>query len=390
MGGKWPGVNAVSETSIEITFSYRGVRCRERIKLQPTPANLKRVAQHRAAVLEAIALGTFDYTVTFPDSARARMFAERLGQVETVEDYLCAWFDQQSLTLKASTLHDYRMTIFNHLIPAFGSMRLSDLKRPVIRNWCNTLTAGNKRIANMLSPLRIALNDAVDDEMIESNPLHDWTYRRKTAPRRVDDVDPLSPSEQASVLANLEGAARNLVQFAFWTGLRTSELIALEWKDIDWIRSVVMINKAKTAHAKEPETPKTRAGAREVKLLPMALQALEAQKVHTLEHPSGLIWLNPYSNQPWKGPNGIRKSIWLPALERAGVRYRRPYQTRHTYASMMLSAGEAPMWVAAQMGHADWTMIARVYGRWLPDASPQAGLKANATFGRNALVADSS
>lgn len=58
------------------------------------------------------------------------------------------------------------------------------------------------------------------------------------------------------------------------------------------------------------------------------------------------------------------------------MRYRRPYQTRHTYASMMLSAGEHPMWVAQQMGHSDWTMIARIYGRWMPSADYNAGEKA--------------
>lgn len=48
---------------------------------------------------------------------------------------------------------------------------------------------------------------------------------------------------------------------------------------------------------------------------------------------------------------------------------------------MMLSAGESPLWVAKQMGHSDWTMIARVYGRWIPDAVPDAGEKAVRVFG---------
>ena len=48
---------------------------------------------------------------------------------------------------------------------------------------------------------------------------------------------------------------------------------------------------------------------------------------------------------------------------------------------MMLSAGEHPMWVAKQMGHVDWTMIARVYGRWMPDADQTAGSKAESVFG---------
>jgi integrase len=57
------------------------------------------------------------------------------------------------------------------------------------------------------------------------------------------------------------------------------------------------------------------------------------------------------------------------------VRYRYPYQTRHTYASMLLTAGEDPMWVARQMGHSDWGMIRKVYARWLPDINPNAGAK---------------
>lgn len=60
------------------------------------------------------------------------------------------------------------------------------------------------------------------------------------------------------------------------------------------------------------------------------------------------------------------------------VRY--PYQTRHTYASMMLSAGENPMWVAQQMGHSDWAMIRRVYGRWMPDENDLSGGAAVSKF----------
>lgn len=47
---------------------------------------------------------------------------------------------------------------------------------------------------------------------------------------------------------------------------------------------------------------------------------------------------------------------------------------------MMLSAGEHPMWVPKQMGHTDWTMIARVYGSWMPHAETDSGAKAEAIF----------
>lgn len=47
-------------------------------------------------------------------------------------------------------------------------------------------------------------------------------------------------------------------------------------------------------------------------------------------------------------------------------------QARHTYASMVLSADEHPIWVAKQMGHTDRTMIANIYGRWMPSTADKA------------------
>ena len=386
MGRKLTGVRAVSETTIEIAFTYRGVRCRERLKLKPTPANLKAASRHREAILDAIAHGTFDYSVTFPDSPRAILFSLQPGRAITIKEYLDGWLKQISDQLKTSTWNDYRKTINNHLIPAFGHIHLSELKRTHIREWASDLEVSNKRIANLLSPLRVALQEAVDDELIESNPLYGWTYKRRLPPKSTDDIDPFTPDEQIAIMDKLVGQGRNLIQFAFWTGLRTSELVALEWGDIDWPRGMVRISRAHTQAAHEAETTKTRAGVRDVKLLPLALDALKTQKQHSMLHPSERVFLNPRTGEPWTGDQPIRRTLWTHALKRAGVRYRRPYQTRHTYASMMLSAGESPLWVAQQMGHSDWTMIARVYGRWIPDADPNAGDKAVEIFGTNSNI----
>jgi integrase len=69
-------------------------------------------------------------------------------------------------------------------------------------------------------------------------------------------------------------------------------------------------------------------------------------------------------------------------MKLAKVKYRNPYQTRHTYASMMLTAGESDRWVAAQMGHTDTGMINRIYGKWIVDAQPDAGSKAVELFAK--------
>lgn len=378
MGRDGAGVRAISATSIEITFTYRGVRCRERLRLVPTPVNLKRAERHRAAILHAIERDQFDYAVTFPDSSRRFVFSEQRGQGRSVADYLDKWVEAEAKRLKTSTADDYRKSV-NILIAQFGKIALPALRRLEIREWCASLACSNKRLSNLQSVLRTALQQAVDDGLIEQNPLYGWKYERKEAPKRDDDVDPFTASEQVAIIEKLEGQARNLVQFAFWSGLRTSELVALEWGDVDWQRGVVRVSRAKTQAAGEHEDTKTRAGRREVKLLGPALAALNSQKAFTFLAGKE-VFHNPRTGVPWAGDQPIRKTMWEPALRRAGVRYRRPYQTRHTYASMMLTAGESPMWVAQQMGHADWGMIRRIYGRWIPDAVPDAGNKAERMF----------
>jgi len=230
------------------------------------------------------------------------------------------------------------------------------------------------------SVLRIALQDALDDELIDVNPLYGWTFARKEAPKPEDDVDPFDAEEQSAILdACRDPQHKNLFQFAFWSGLRTSELVALDWGDIDWRRGFVRVSRALTQVSDEAEQPKTRRGKRDVKLLQPAIEALIAQKPFSFMA-GDAVFLNPRTGDRWEGDQPIRAGAWSHALKVAKVRYRRPYQTRHTYASMMLTAGESPIWLAGQMGHADTTMIFRNYGRWIPDAVPNAGDKAVEMF----------
>lgn len=380
MGKQYDGVRAISESTIEIDFYYAGKRCRERIKLEPTPANLKRAANHRAAVLDAISRGTFDYATTFPNSKSAAKFS-RQASILTVGEFLDSWLTSKTPTLKASTADGYRKAVNAPLKTHLGTVVLAELRRPQARAMCEAMAVTNKRISNVLSVLRTALTDAVEDEIIENNVLAGWSYARNEPPKEEDDVDPLSAEEQMAVLQALDGQGRNLIQFALWTGLRTSEMVALRWEDIDFARREIRVRRATTQAAKTAvEVTKTRSGTRTVKMLGLAREALEAQKLHTLLA-KGSVFHNPRTGEPWTGDQPIRKTLWQPTLQRAKVRYRVPYQTRHTYASMMLSAGEHPMWVANQMGHADWGMIRRIYGRWMPDAAPDAGDRAEALFG---------
>ena len=384
MGRDGSVIRPASATSIEISFYFEKKKCRERIPWEPTPANLKKAQRFRQSILQAIYEGRFEYRITFPDSKRAAEFAAQPGDVKLIGKYLEEWLDRKKKHVKASTHDGYRITV-NILIAKFGTLALSDLKRKDVRDWLDTMTVSNKTLSNRQSVLRAALDDAVQDELIALNPLFGWTYKIPEAPKEIDDVDPFTPAEQALILAGCgEAAERNMFKFAFWTGLRTSELTAVRWTDIDWHRGVIRISRSWTTTAVAPEDTKTKAGRREIKLLAPALEALEAQKPLT-QLAGNEIFLNPRTNAPWGGKNPVW-TAWGRAVKKAKVAYRKPYQTRHTYASMMLSAGEPPMWVAKQMGHSSWVITARIYARWMPSADVDAGGKAVEKFANSEAV----
>lgn len=261
---------------------------------------------------------------------------------------------------------------------------------------------GIKRVNNLMAPLRGAMERQVTLRAIPMNPFDLVSPLKKTSvvidqsgegngsagllSNQVDDLgdldtplpdddrdtflndegdpDPLTEDEMQRLLAQMDAPMANQFTFAFWTGLRTGEIIALRWSDIQFSQARCLVRRSVSRGClKTTKTNKQRW----VKLMGPALVALHAQcKLSGVEN--GWVFPNPFTKKRWANDSKITKR-WAVALEKAGVRYRRPYQTRHTYASMMLSSGENPVFVAPQMGHADWSMLVKVYARWMPSST---------------------
>jgi integrase len=362
--------------SLQISFNFRGVQCRETLRLDPTAANIKYAEGLRAEINRKITDSEFRYADYFPDSPKAAQFGHAASR-KTVGDLLRAaitGYDNavRNGQMSPSTLAGYKKVINGHLIPKFDTTTLKDLTPAMLREWIGSLGVTAKTARNVISPLRSILDDAMNDELIDHNPLEKIALKKllvRTAKKSEYEVDPFDEAEKTTILAACEGHARNLFQFAFWAGLRTSELIALAWEDIDWVHGTVRV--ARAVVAKTVKGTKTEAGTRDVLLLPIARAALLEQKALTfLNKPDDAgrirIFHNPRTGEPWETDAQIRKTCWQYILKKSGVRYRNPYQTRHTYASTLLSGGENPWWVAKQMGHVDVEMVFRHYGKWIP------------------------
>ena len=65
--------------------------------------------------------------------------------------------------------------------------------------------------------------------------------------------------------------------------------------------------------------------------------------------------------------------VWAPLLRHLGLELRRPYQMRHTAATLWLAAGENPEWIARQLGHTNTEMLFKVYSRYVPNLTRQDG-----------------
>ena len=156
---------------------------------------------------------------------------------------------------------------------------------------------------------------------------------------------------------------RNYFIVAFDTGMRPSEQLALEWPHSDFKRKRILVRQGMVRGTLTQL--KTKKSRRDVDMLPTVEAALREQP-----RDSSYVFSNTVS-----GPldlTNIRNRISYPTLKRAGLwpedpsqRPRDLYQTRHTFASIMLYVGEDPAWIAHMMGHTTTRMLYERYGKFI-------------------------
>jgi len=341
------------------------MECRETLKLAHTKANIKYAERLRGEVLNAIERNVFDYAAVFPTSKMLPKFGVAPPEDVTVGALLREQAASARRTLAKSTADRYEQLCESLLIPKWGKMCVRDLTPALLRPWIAGMKIKARSIRQYLIPLRGALDQAVNDDLIEFNPL-DRVKLRKVLDRDAHvvefEADPFSAVEIAAVLAACKGQERTMFQFAFCTGMRPSEYMALEWSSVDIGAGMVGVDRALVAREVKDEA-KTRAGIRKIDLRNGAMLALLSQMEITGEA-GGRVFHDQRYDVGWT-TGDVLSNRWRIILRKAKVRYRNLYQTRHTFASTLLSTGENMMYVAKQMGHTDTTMIVKTYGKWL-------------------------
>jgi Site-specific recombinase XerD len=349
-GKRYPGVEARGN-SIRIRFNYRGRRS-ETLKLEPSTANLSYVNKLRGEILRKIEIGTFSYAEYFPESKFATKDKPKAQTFKKLSEVMLETSD-----IATSTRYGYRKSLKRYAWPAFGETPVDQISELDILKALAGVKGKTRN--NTLLPIRrtFALAKLKDDPTAEIN------YVRHQTP----DPDPFEPEEVEAILNKMRELygeeVENYFGVGFFTGARPSEAIAALWGDISLKDQSWHISRAKVL--KEEKGTKTHK-ARDHELSSRAMYYVEKQRAKT-QLRGATVFLDPVTGKPYNDDKPPRERYWRPVLTLLKMRYREPYQMRHTYITMAIMAGANPVYVARQAGNSP-RVIFKHYAKWIEGA----------------------
>lgn len=302
----------------------------------------------------------------------------------TVEQFLTRWLeDSVKQSVRATTFQQYSATCRTHLIPRLGKRQLSKLTPAHIQAMqADMVRDGHsdrvRELAHVI--LRRALQQALKWGLITRNPADAVDKPRSTAKK----MQPLT-AEQARQLLDAAAGDRleALYVLAVTVGMRQGELLALQWQDVDLSAGTIRVsrNLEEVAGKFTVGEPKTAAGRRLIELPSVAVSALrEHRKRQLAEGLRGdLVFTNTRGGYIRK--SNLRRQMFYPLLERAGLPRIRFHDLRHTCATLHLLAGTPPRVVQEMLGHATIAITLGTYSHVMPGMGRAAADKMDTILG---------
>lgn len=367
------GVELVGK-SIRIRFSWNKKRHCETLTLPQTARGIAAAEALRSQVIQLAKLGALTpekYRELFPNSR-----SDSTGSMPIFFDYAQDWLN--SLQIEDSTRKNYRSTMQTYWVPNLATYPLDKITPVLMRKIVNGITWTSPiRRKGAIRLVTGLLTQAVNDELILRNPANSIPPTRVTK----REIDPFSREEADELIEKLYEVTSGLqaiyacfFEFSFYTGMRPGEAMALRWSEVDTRSRRAKVCRIRL-YGKIKERTKTKV-SREVLLNDRALQALEKARLLTAAR-SDYVFAPDGSGD--RSELYIRsetgaKRYWLSALRKSGIRYRRMYDTRHTYATMCLMSGMNPAFIAAQLGHSVQVLLS-TYAKWISSSSDFAELE---------------
>lgn len=368
--------------AIRLNFTYQGKRYRETLSVPVTLANARLAINKRVAIIHDISIGAFDYAEHFPNSVKAKLRpADRNVKLQELYE---RYIPIKSANITTETESRYRSAL-NACGEAVGwNVPVNTLRPEDVDQLRSDLIATRR-------PSTVNFYLATWNGMMEWAKRNEYTDAKLTASffkSAADEPDPLSFEEYEKVIKQgcLHEQDVALVTLAVYTGLRPGELCGLAREDVEGNKLRIRRAVTEKRALKITKTGKERV----IWLVPPALDAVrvllrltqdlkpEQEVIEISRHQSRTETITPLvapiqaknrkaAGRRMKPPSWSTK--WTKLLSRAGVRYRVAYQTRHTYACWSLTAHGNIAFIANQMGHVDYSMLVKIYGRWMDTES---------------------
>lgn len=279
--------------------------------------------------------------------------------------WLEIWDDfVKSLKLPASTAADHYACVRAMLIKASDPL-ITEIEWLATRSDLAASTF-NRRVAM----LQKCVNWAIEQKIITKNPLIGIEARSQTLAEEEKAERKKAPFNAPEVVKIIEYFYQKhptyapFVEFLLFSGVRTGEAVGLRWQDVDLEKRTVgieqSISRKRGGYEKIAKRPKTLQSRRILKMSNRIYELFSRIQTNS-NSGADLIFKSPQGFPIDHG--NFRTNFWMPALEKLGIPYRKPYATRHTLLSEAIESGLTIPQVAAIAGHKDSRQILQSYGR---------------------------
>lgn len=296
---------------------------------------------------------------------------------ESLGDYVTGtWAATHAVTLAPKTRLHYASLYDHHLRPFLGAVSLRDIDAETIGRWqTDRLAAGAGPVAvrQAMDLLGSVLELAFVAGRISENPVR--RVKKARLPRR-EEVRALSPATVEAMRAALGVRDATLLSVLAYAGLRPGEALGLRWGDI---RDRTVLIQRSVSLGEEADT-KTRQH-RTVRLLAALATDLRAWRMAAGRPGDGELVFPGKDGLPWTQAayQSWRRRAFRRAADAAGLERARPYDLRHSFASLLLHEGRSVIYVARQLGH-DARLTLTRYGHVIDELEDTPQMDAEAAI----------
>jgi integrase len=314
------------------------------------------------------------------------IFSEAESPMPLFGEYADTWLkDHVRLVCKTSTVDGYHGVLRQYLRPRFTSMRIDKIKRTDVKALINEMVGkglARSTVRNALSVLRGIFNQAIEEELLESNPAASFGRFTRAAKSSEAKGVALTTEEVERFLKTAKDVCpiyQSIFLLAVRAGLRRGELVAIQWGDIEFGRDAKDTNRYILVRHNYVHREHTTTKSKKTRRVDMsrelrrALVEMRDERLRTSE-PQGKADISTElvfqsADGSILDPDNLYHRLFVPVLAKSGIRKIRLHDLRHTFGSLLIQGGASILYVKEQMGHSSIQVTADIYGHLVPGAN---------------------